>query len=148
MHADTSADTDPSTDSESAEDASPGTETAEDPSPQISLAPQRVAAMLERGQVQVIDVRAAFEWEVGHVAGARHVELDQVQAQAETIDKQTPVVFQCRGGSRSEMVAAAFRQSGWDAYNMDGGLRAWEQSELPLEPDGGQILESRGLPGR
>jgi rhodanese-related sulfurtransferase len=143
MQADASADADAST-----ETASTDSETAAGASPDISLEPERVAEMLERGEVQVIDVREGAEWEVGHVAGARHIELDQIQAQAGTIDKVTPVVFQCRGGSRSEMVASAFRESGWDAYNMDGGLRSWAERDLPLEPEGGRIVESRGLPGR
>jgi rhodanese-related sulfurtransferase len=138
MNADASTDADAATDSEPGGDAAPD----------VSLEPERVAEMLERREVQVIDVRERSEWEAGHVAGARHVELDRVQAQAETIEKGTPVVFQCRGGSRSEMVASAFRAAGWDAYNMEGGLRAWADGDLPLEPDGGEIVESRGLPGR
>jgi rhodanese-related sulfurtransferase len=112
-------------------DASSATET--------SLPPERVAELVEAGGIQVIDVREPSEWEHGHVGGARHIEFDQVSAHAEEIDKNKPVVFQCRGGSRSEMIAAAFRESGWDAYNMDGGLRAWQERELPLEPEGGRI---------
>jgi rhodanese-related sulfurtransferase len=141
MEADTSPDPEAS-DSEAPSDSEP------DASPDVSLPPERVAEMLERGEAEVIDVRTSSEWEVGHAPGVRHVELDEVTAQAETVDKHRAVVFQCRGGSRSEMVAAAFRESGWDAYNMDGGLRAWEERELPLEPEGGHIEESRGLPGR
>ncbi|MGH2994591.1 MAG: rhodanese-like domain-containing protein [Solirubrobacterales bacterium] len=116
--------------------------------PATSLAPERVAEMLEAGDAQVIDVRADFEWEAGHVSGARHIQIDAVSGQADTIDRRKPVVFQCRGGSRSEMVASAFRESGWDAYNMEGGLRAWAARGLPLEPDRGRIEEGRGLPGR
>lgn len=106
---------------------------------EISLAPQRVAEMLEQGEVQVIDVREGAEWGAGHVPGARHIEIDQIPARADSIDRAQPVVFQCRGGSRSEMVAFAFRESGWDAFNMDGGLRAWAEQDLPLEPEGGRI---------
>jgi rhodanese-related sulfurtransferase len=112
-------------------EASSGTET--------SLPPERVAELLDDGGVQVIDVREASEWEVGHVGGATHIEFDHVSAQADEIDKGRPVVFQCRGGSRSEMIAAAFRESGWEAYNMDGGLRAWQERGLPLEPEDGRI---------
>jgi rhodanese-related sulfurtransferase len=106
---------------------------------ETSLPPERVAELLEAGGAQVIDLREASEWDLGHVVGATHIEFDQVSAQANTIDKREPVVFQCRGGSRSEMIAAAFRESGWDAYNMDGGLRAWQERELPLEPECGHI---------
>ena len=103
--------------------------------------------MLERGEAEVIDVRPDPEWEAGHARGARHIQIEEITANAETIDKGRPVVFQCRGGSRSEMVAAAFRESGWDAHNLEGGLRAWHERGLPLEPEGGEILEGRGLPG-
>jgi rhodanese-related sulfurtransferase len=115
---------------------------------QISLSPERVAELLDRGEVQVIDVRAEAEWEAGHIPGATHIELDQVPAHTDAIEKGEPVVFQCRGGSRSELVASAFRESGWDAHNMEGGLRAWSERGLPLEPEGGQVLESDALPGR
>ncbi|MGH2960705.1 MAG: rhodanese-like domain-containing protein [Solirubrobacterales bacterium] len=116
--------------------------------PTTSLPPERVAEMLEAGGAQLIDVRTDFEWEAGHVAGARHIEIDEVSAHSDTIEKGEPVVFQCRGGSRSEMVASAFRESGWDAYNMEGGLQAWADRNLPLEPEDGRVEESRGLPGR
>ncbi|HZA89320.1 MAG TPA: rhodanese-like domain-containing protein [Solirubrobacterales bacterium] len=115
--------------------------------PGTSLSPARVAEMLERGEAEVIDVRPDPEWEAGHARGARHIQIEEITANAETIDKGRPVVFQCRGGSRSEMVAAAFRESGWDAHNLEGGLRAWHERGLPLEPEGGEILEGRGLPG-
>ena len=106
---------------------------------ELSLAPQRVADLLESDKIQVVDVRERSEWDAGHVPGARQVPIDQVPAEADSIDKRQPVVFQCRGGSRSEMVAAAFRESGWDAYNMEGGLRAWGEQRLPLEPRDGHI---------
>lgn len=106
---------------------------------ETSLAPERVAELLDEGKIQVIDVRESLEWEASHVGGARHIEFEQVSAEAATIDKGRPVVFQCRGGSRSEMIAAAFRESGWESYSMDGGLRAWQERELPIEPDGGHI---------
>jgi rhodanese-related sulfurtransferase len=115
---------------------------------ETSLPPERVAEMLERGGAEVIDVRADPEWEAGHAPGARHIRMDEISANAETIDRRRPVVFQCRRGSRSEMVAAAFRESGWDAHNMEGGLRAWHERGLPLEPEGGAILDGGGLPGR
>lgn len=104
-----------------------------------SLPPEGVAELLDERGVQVIDVREASEWEIGHVPGATHIEFDHVSAQADEIDKDKPVVFQCRGGSRSDIIAAAFRESGWEAYNMDGGLRAWQERELPLEPEDGRI---------
>jgi len=42
------------------------------------------------------------------------------------------VVFVCRVGGRSAMATEAFRQAGFDAYNLAGGVLAWERSGLPL----------------
>jgi rhodanese-related sulfurtransferase len=100
---------------------------------EVDVAPEWVRERHDAGEIQLIDVREDYEWASGHVEGARHIELQQVAAQAETIDREKPVVFYCRVGSRSSMAADAFRRAGYDAYSMDGGLLAWEQSGLPLE---------------
>jgi rhodanese-related sulfurtransferase len=105
------------------------------------LSPQRVAELLERGEIQLVDVREPHEWDAGRIAGARHIELERLAGRAAEIDRQRPVVFQCRLGARSAMATAAFRASGWDAYNLTGGLQAWADAGLPLEPTGGRVAD-------
>lgn len=100
---------------------------------EVDVAPDWVRERHQAGEIQLIDVREDYEYEAGRVTGARHIELQLVPAEADTIDREKPVVFYCRVGSRSSMAAAAFRRAGYDAYSMDGGLTAWEQSGLPLE---------------
>jgi hydroxyacylglutathione hydrolase/adenylyltransferase/sulfurtransferase len=100
---------------------------------EVDVAPEWVRERHEAGDIQLIDVREDYEYEAGRVAGARHIELQEIAGQADTIDREKPVVFYCRVGSRSSMAAEAFRRAGYDAYSMDGGLTAWEQTGLPLE---------------
>ena len=38
--------------------------------------PQRAAELLENG-AQAVDVREQYEWDAGHIEGARHIELPQ-----------------------------------------------------------------------
>jgi rhodanese-related sulfurtransferase len=111
------------------------------------LPPERVAELIEGGEAQVIDVRTPAEHEAGHIAQARHVPLEGVTAEADSLDRSKPVVFYCRGGERSSMAAEAFATSGWEAYNMAGGLVAWAERGLPLEPKGGAVAERSLLPG-
>jgi hydroxyacylglutathione hydrolase len=110
-------------------------------SPENQISPKEVAERLEAGQIQLVDVRESGEWEAGHIAGARHIELDRLPAEAESIDKDRPVVFHCRGDGRSPMAADAFRSAGYDASAMEGGLLAWAEQGLPLEPVGGHVAE-------
>jgi hydroxyacylglutathione hydrolase/adenylyltransferase/sulfurtransferase len=104
----------------------------------IDVEPERAAQMLGAG-VRLIDVREPYERDAGYIAGSEHVELTHLAAAAAAIDRDSPVVFYCRMGSRSTMAAEAFRSSGYQAYNLAGGLLAWVDAGLPLEPDGGYV---------
>lgn len=91
---------------------------------------------------QLVDVRAAHEWEAGRIAGATHIELGELSARAAEIDRQRPVVFYCRGDNRSDMAAAAFAAEGYEAAVLAGGIGAWAEAGLPLEPAGGYVADS------
>ena len=107
--------------------------------PHSELSPERVAELWARGEAQLVDVREPYEHEAARIEGARHVELARLASQAETIDRDRPVVFHCRLGARSAMATQAFRAAGYDAHNMTGGLQAWVDAGLPLVPAGGYV---------
>ena len=108
---------------------------------EFDLEPARVKELVESGEAQLVDVREQYEWDAGRIAGARHIELERLASQAETIDRDTTVVFVCRLGARSGMAANAFRRAGWDARSMDGGMEEWAGRGLPLEPEGGHVAD-------
>jgi rhodanese-related sulfurtransferase len=103
------------------------------------LTPRRVAELIGDGETQLVDVRRPDEHQAGRIAGATHIELDRLPAEAGSLDRERPLVFYCRTGSRSAMATDAFRAAGYDAYNMAGGLEAWVESGLPLEPAEGRV---------
>ena len=108
----------------------------------IDLDPERVAAWLaDDPPPQVIDVREPYEREAGHIEGTRHIELVQLSSEASTIDRERPVIFYCRVGSRSTMAAQALRVAGFEAYSMAGGLARWAREGLPLAPRNGHVAE-------
>jgi rhodanese-related sulfurtransferase len=108
---------------------------------QEDVAPDEVAALHERGEIELVDVREPYEREAGRIAGSRHVPLAQLTQEAGSFDPQRPLVFYCRVGSRSAMAAQAFRASGYQALNMTGGLVAWAAANLPLEPEDGSVAD-------
>ncbi len=101
--------------------------------------PQQVAELIEHGEIQLIDVRQPEEHDAGRIAGDRLVVLSDLAGEADSIDRDRPVVFYCRSGSRSAMASEAFRGAGFDAHNMLGGLVEWAAAGLPLEPAGGYV---------
>ena len=101
--------------------------------------PKQVAELMTQSEIQLIDVRQPEEHDAGRIAGDRLIELASLTAEVDSIDRDRPVVFYCRTGSRSAMATQAFRGAGFDAHNMVGGLLDWRAAGLPLEPADGYV---------
>ncbi|MGN6203148.1 MAG: rhodanese-like domain-containing protein, partial [Solirubrobacterales bacterium] len=94
--------------------------------------------LVEEG-AQLVDVRAAHEWDAGHIAGARHVPLPELPQRTGELDQDRAVVVYCRGGNRSSMATAALADAGFDAVKLTDGIVGWSEDDLPLEPEGGYV---------
>src|SRR2546421_11354824 len=115
---------------------------ARDTPSDVEIEPGGLAEWLEREpRLQVVDVRESYEREAGHIGGTRHIELVSLPSQAESLDRERPVVFYCRVGSRSQMAAQAFRTAGFEAYSVAGGLARWSREGRPLSPEGGYVAD-------
>jgi rhodanese-related sulfurtransferase len=115
----------------------------DDTATEVELTPERVAEMLASGEAQLVDVRQDFEWEAGRIPGAVHIPLETLPARSAEIDRGRPVIFGCRSGARSAMATEAFRASGFEAFNLAGGMEAWVENGLGIEPDGGDVALPR-----
>ena len=109
--------------------------------PAIEVSPQHTAQVLADASATVIDVREPYEREAGYIDGTVHIELERLAGKAEEIDRDRPVIFQCRVGRRSLMAAQAFRRAGYEAYSLAGGIQAWHDDGLPLLPEGGVVAD-------
>ena len=54
-----------------------------------------------------------------------------------------PLLAFCRSGARSAMATQAFRASGFDAYNLSGGMEAWVEIGLDIDPADGEVALPR-----
>ncbi|HEY3187679.1 MAG TPA: rhodanese-like domain-containing protein [Solirubrobacteraceae bacterium] len=108
---------------------------------ELEVTTERTAAALQDGSAQVIDVREDYERAAGRIAGSRHIALGDLAGHAESIDREQPVIFHCHVGSRSLMAAQAFRQAGFDAWSMAGGVTRWDEEGRPLAPEGAYVAE-------
>lgn len=88
--------------------------------------------------VPLIDIREPNEWTAGHAPGAEHVPMSALQELADRLDPDQPVILICRSGGRSAYAVQVFRQAGYQAINLDGGLFAWQQAGGAVVTDDGQ----------
>jgi rhodanese-related sulfurtransferase len=68
--------------------------------------------------------------------GARHVPLDRLQDDlAKTVpDKKRPLILVCHSGMRSQKALVIAKAQGYEqAHSLGGGLKIWQEANLPLE---------------
>lgn len=97
-----------------------------------SATPEQLRTSIENGEAKLIDVRAATEFQEGHVPEAEHRFVGKLLREIPTIDRSRPLIVQCLGGGRSAIAASILQRAGFNVTNMLGGYRAWVASHLPV----------------
>jgi rhodanese-related sulfurtransferase len=100
-----------------------------------AVAPADLAALVNRENALVVDLRPIADFEKGHVAGAKNVTPSQFDPENRQLAaaKALPVVLVCKTGQVSGGAAKRLRKAGFErVYVLDGGIGAWQQAGLPL----------------
>jgi glyoxylase-like metal-dependent hydrolase (beta-lactamase superfamily II)/rhodanese-related sulfurtransferase len=89
-------------------------------------------ARLQSGELQVLDVRRAPEWEAGHIENATWWPLDNFNVSAPEMDRDLPIAVHCKSGYRSVIAGSLLQRAGFkNVVNVIGGFDAWQQAKLP-----------------
>jgi sulfur dioxygenase len=86
------------------------------------------------GSVQILDVREndEFTGPLGHVAGAVHIPLGQLNVRAGELSGERPIVAICRAGGRSAQATVILRNAGFTRVaNLAGGMLRWRAEGHP-----------------
>jgi rhodanese-related sulfurtransferase len=97
--------------------------------------PSVVVSELDDAQLAeafVLDVREPDEWDRGHIEGAKHIPLGELQERVGEIPVDQKVLCVCAVGGRSGMATQFLNQVGREAINLDGGMHAWEIAGRPM----------------
>ena len=83
---------------------------------------------------EVVDVREDWEWNKGHLPGARHIVLNSLLANPSAQNIRDKTIFVCQTGERSSVASEMAVALGTkDVVNFRGGTKAWRDAGLPLE---------------
>lgn len=85
---------------------------------------------ISTGEVTVIDVRAALDYEAESIDGARHLaSQEDFELFITQTDKDRTVICYCYFGNSSLGVCAALQEHGFtNAYSLRGGFDAWKNA--------------------
>ncbi len=97
------------------------------------IEPTTLAERLNAGDdIQLIDVREEWEWQIARLPGARLIPLGQLSSQIESIDRTRETVIYCKSGIRSMHAAYEMEDAGFKRLaNLTGGILAWSRDVDP-----------------
>ena len=100
------------------------------------ITPRALHERLLRGDdIDLVDVREPFEWEIGRLQGARLVPLGTIPQALNTFDKSREIAVYCKGGVRSLKAAAQLIDAGFTrVLNVEGGILRWADEVDPTIP--------------
>lgn len=100
------------------------------------VSPKEASVLTAEKQAVIVDVREEDEWNAGHIAGAVHIPLNQLDARLPELQKykDTTVITQCQSGKRSLKALEILKSSGFSKVSsMDGGIVAWSKDGLATQ---------------
>ncbi len=94
---------------------------------------QAAKRLIDQDEVRVIDVRTQFRFRA--MPGAEYVPLEDILARpTEVVPTDKPILFICNVGQASGVATQMATALGLTkAYNMQGGMEAWEAAGFKTE---------------
>ena len=105
-----------------------------------TISPRQARDRMERGAL-LLDVRSYLEWRSSHVAGATLVPLEQLRVTPARGALGDEVLVICQSGHRSQLATRLLGENGVNAYQVAGGLNAWQTEGLPSQTATGEFIE-------
>ena len=101
------------------------------------ISPQDAAALIQRGQVLVVDVRDGLEIQsTGKVQGAKHVARGMLEFRADPdspyydkeFSRDKTVIVYCASGGRSALAGKTLQDMGYKDVRNLGGFKDWAEN--------------------
>ena len=89
------------------------------------ITPKELKLLLDKKEVQIIDVREQWEWNICHIEGAHLIPLSSLPQKSLQLDKTKFYVTQCHSGNRSLEAQQFLQSKGFKAKSLRGGIERW-----------------------
>jgi rhodanese-related sulfurtransferase len=98
------------------------------------VTPSALTLLINRENALVIDLSSTQDFDKGHIASARNVQMSQFDPENKELAKvkELPIALYCKTGTTSAQAAARLVKAGFKhVYWLGGGLAAWRAADLP-----------------
>ncbi len=92
---------------------------------------EKLANLMKKEKINLLDVRRASEYDAEHVVGAQNFPLDFINKNMAQLDHNEKYYVHCRSGYRSVIAASILKSRGLDnLVNIPGGYEAMGKTDL------------------
>ena len=79
----------------------------------------------EKSDLNILDVRGRDAFQMGHIAGAVNVPLDELQEKVKDLNQAEDYYIICYSGNFSAMAGEFLTRNGFKASNVQGGMNEY-----------------------
>lgn len=98
----------------------------------VDVSVKEAKEMIDSGDVFLLDVRSAGEFETEHIEGAVNINVNELSSRLDEVPRDETILVYCRSGSRSITASNILVDAGYtDVYNMLGGIGQWKTAGYP-----------------
>ncbi len=101
----------------------------------VNVSAKQAKSLIEKGPVQILDIRTPGEFAQGHIAGAININFNSPNFEQELskLDKNKEYLVHCRSGHRSGNALRTFKKLGFKHIDhMNHGIIDWNNAGYPL----------------
>ena len=101
----------------------------------FSVTPAQATSLINKEDAVIIDIRPKKEWTTGHITGAKHIPLSDLDRRIDELTKykQRPVIVVCNLGQAAATATRKLKAAGFEqAVRLSGGMTEWKGQSLPI----------------
>ncbi|MCX7209593.1 MAG: hypothetical protein RI984_404 [Pseudomonadota bacterium] len=89
--------------------------------------------LINKGKLQILDVRSAEEFSAGHLRASKHIPLKDLVSRVGELNKSEAVLVICGSGTQALRGVHQLAHAGFqELYSLEGGVTKWQTEGLPI----------------
>ncbi|WP_240224324.1 rhodanese-like domain-containing protein [Rheinheimera hassiensis] len=100
------------------------------------ISPTELTLQVNRNNAVVLDIRTEADFAKGHITGAKHLPLADIEKQQLAgLEKQkdVPIIVVCQAGMTASKAASSLVKQGFTTVSiLQGGMGSWTGASLPV----------------
>ncbi|WP_372833329.1 rhodanese-like domain-containing protein [Pontibacterium sp.] len=100
-----------------------------------AVTPAIATQLINKESALILDIRPKKEWDTGHITGARHLPIVELDRRMDELNKfkEKPIIVVCNLGQTAGSASKKLQAGGFtNVVRLSGGMTEWKAQSLPV----------------